>query len=133
MFFFLACMKITGVTASSFLSPWLRSFLGRGGSAHGLLAGLSAAVPHRTHSATCRAAKGLLRCCVLEAAMPAGGVLTSLACLGPGSIRLFPKHLVLFHDMAKIALLRALGLTWAFLHRGPTQETPTLDHNGYGQ
>ena len=110
--FLLAFVKILGITSSSFLCPLFRRFLGRCCGAQGLLAGLLAAVPRRTHSATCRAAKWLLRCWVLEAAVPAGGVLTSLACSGNVFIRFSAKHLVLFHVMTKIALPRALGLAF---------------------
>ena len=111
LFFFLAFMKLLGITAPSFLSPLFRSLLGCCCGAHGLLAGLIVAVPRCCHSAASCAAKGLLRSWVLEAAVLAGRVLTGVACRDRVTISCFPKHLVLFHDMAKIALLRALRLT----------------------
>ena len=113
--FFLACTKIPGGTASSFLRPLFRSFLGRCCGAHGLLAGLLAAVPGCSHSAASIVPKRLLRGWVLEAAVLAGGVLTSVACLDRVTISCFPKHLVLLQDMAKIALARALCLTGVLL------------------
>ena len=109
--FFLAFMKLLCITAPSFLSPLFRSFLGRCCGAHGLLAGLLAAVPGCSHSAASIVPKRLLRGWVLEAAVLAGGVLTSVACLDRVTISCFPKHLVLLQDMAKIALARALCLT----------------------
>ena len=109
--FFPACMKTPGVTACLFLCTSFRSFLGHG-SAHGLLAGLFVAVPHRLHSASSRAAKWLIRSWVLEAAVLASGVLTGLACIGSVSVSFFPKHLVLFHSMTKNARSRALGLAF---------------------
>ena len=47
--------------------------------------------------------------------MLAGGVLAGLAGSGGMSVRSFLEHLVLFHDMAKIALPRALCLTGVLL------------------
>ena len=109
---FFPSMKLLGITAPSFLHPLFRSLLGRCCGAHGLLAGLLAAVPGCSHSAASRAAKWLLGGRVLEAAVLAGGVLTGLTCLGGVSATFFPEHLVLFHDMTKIALPRACGLAF---------------------
>ena len=108
VFFFLAFLKLLGITSPSFLRLLFRSLLGRCGGAHGLLAGLSAAVPGCSHSAASIGANRLLRSCVLEAAVLAGGVLTSFACLGSVVLVFFSKHLVLFHVMAKVAPARAL-------------------------
>ena len=107
-------MKTPGATACLFLCTSFRSFLGHG-SAHGLLASLFVAVPGRSHSASSRAAKWLLGVRVLEAAELAGGELTSLASSGSVSATFFPEHMGVFHNMAKVARPRALGLTWPLL------------------
>ena len=125
-FFFLACMKTPGVTASSFLCTSFRNFLGRCCGAHGLLAGLFVAVPHRSHSASSRAAKWLFRSWVLEATVLAGGVLAGMTGRGSVSVRFFPEALALFHELTKIALLRALGLAF----RGVTKPAGPLARVG---
>ena len=110
VFFLHAFMKILGITASSFLCPLFRRFLGRCCGAHGLLAGLLAAVPRRTHSAASIVAKRLLRSWVLEATVLAAGVLAGLARLGSVFLVLFPERLGLLHSVTKVALARALCL-----------------------
>ena len=115
-FFVFGLAYIVSPGASDCLFPHtsLRSLLGRCG-AQGLLASLFAAVPSRFHSAWSIVANWFLRRRVLQAAVLAGGILARLACSGGVCLISQPEHLVFFHGMTKVALPRALRLTWLLL------------------